>query len=213
MDAIASDVVGGFNSFLAEQRRQPGECRLTLVQFDDQYEVLYAGVPLADVRRLTARTYQPRGSTALLDAVGRTIDAAGRRFSELPEPTRPDRVLMVIVTDGLENASTDFDAAGRLSLVVPVSRCEPGCHRGRGQARHRRAAVDGFRCDRCGRSGGDAEGIACCFSVSHDSDGYGGEHREGTEEGALSVRTGCENRRITAPVMSRRGARITPTCE
>jgi uncharacterized protein YegL len=108
MDAIASDVVGGFNSFLAEQRRQPGECRLTLVQFDDQYEVLYAGVPLPDVRRLTARTYQPRGSTALLDAVGRTIDAAGRRFSELPEPTRPDRVLMVIVTDGLENASTDY---------------------------------------------------------------------------------------------------------
>jgi len=108
MDAIASDVVGGFNSFLARQLREPGECRLTLVQFDEQYEVLYAGVPLADVPKLTVKTYQPRGSTALLDAVGRTIDANGRRFNELQESARPDRVLMVIITDGLENASTDY---------------------------------------------------------------------------------------------------------
>jgi len=101
MDAIASDVVGGFNSFLGQQRRQAGECRLTLVQFDDRYEVVCSGVPLADVRNLTAKTYQPSGSTALLDAVGRTIDAAGRRFNDLEESTRPDRVLMVIITDGM----------------------------------------------------------------------------------------------------------------
>lgn len=106
MESIASDVVGGFNRFLADQRAQAGACRLTLVQFDNEYEVVYAGRPIGEAPLLTADTFQPRGSTALLDAIGRTIEATGARLRELPEGERPDRVLVVIITDGEENSST-----------------------------------------------------------------------------------------------------------
>jgi hypothetical protein len=108
MESIASDVIGGFNAFLAEQQNQPGDCSLTLIQFDDPYEVVYAARPISEAPRLTGDTFQPRGSTALLDAIGRTIDATGTRLAALPEDERPERVMLVIVTDGLENASTDF---------------------------------------------------------------------------------------------------------
>ena len=108
MQKIASDAIGGFNEFLAEQERQAGDCRLTLIQFDNQYEVVYAAQPIAQAPRLTEDTFQPRGSTALLDAIGRTIDRTGRRLAALSEDERPDRVMLVIITDGLENASSDF---------------------------------------------------------------------------------------------------------
>ena len=108
MESIAADVIRGFNTFLADQQHQPGDCRLTLVQFDDRYEVLYTGRPIADASELTRETFVPRGTTALLDAIGRTIDATGDRLGVLAEAERPDRVLVVIFTDGLENASTDY---------------------------------------------------------------------------------------------------------
>jgi hypothetical protein len=108
MEAIQSDVIGGFNRFLRDQQHESGECRLTLVQFDDQYDVVYTARSIADAPRLMDHTFQPRGSTALLDAIGRTIDATGARLAALSESNRPDRVMLVIVTDGLENASTEY---------------------------------------------------------------------------------------------------------
>jgi hypothetical protein len=117
MESIASDVIGGFNGFLADQQRQVGDCRLTLIQFDDQYEVVYAAQPIAHAPRLTEDTFQPRGSTALLDAIGRTIDRTGARLAALSEDERPDRVMLVIITDGLENASTDFTRARIFGMI------------------------------------------------------------------------------------------------
>jgi len=117
MESIATDVVGGFNHFVTEQRAQPGDCRLTLVQFDNEYEVVYAGRPIAEATHLTADTFQPRGTTALLDAIGRTIDATGDRLRTLPEAERADRVLVVIITDGLENASTDYTRARVFEMI------------------------------------------------------------------------------------------------
>ena len=108
MQSIASDAIGGFNDFLVEQQRQVGDCRLTLIQFNDQYEVVYAAQPIADAPRLTEDTFRPRGTTALLDAIGRTIDRTGGRLAALSEDERPDRVMLVIITDGRENASSDF---------------------------------------------------------------------------------------------------------
>jgi hypothetical protein len=117
MASIATDVVGGFNHFVTEQRAQPGDCRLTLVQFDNQYEVVYAGRSIAEAPMLNSETFQPRGSTALLDAIGRTIDATGDRLRALPETDRPDRVLLVIITDGLENASTEYTRARVFEMI------------------------------------------------------------------------------------------------
>lgn len=108
MASIRTETIGGVNSFIEEQRKQPGECSLSMVQFDDKYEPLYAGKPIADAPLLNAETFVPRGYTALLDAIGRTIVETGARLSAMPEADRPGKVLFVIVTDGAENASKEF---------------------------------------------------------------------------------------------------------
>lgn len=109
MESIADDVVGGLNAFVASQREVEGEASFTLVQFDDEYEVVHDHVPIVDVPPITRRTYVPRGSTALLDAIGRTIVATGARLAMLPEADRPQAVIVAVQTDGQENASREFN--------------------------------------------------------------------------------------------------------
>lgn len=111
MESVKQDTIGGFNNFLSEQQKVEGEASLSLVQFDDQYEVVYEDKDIQTAARLTEATFQPRGSTALFDAIGRTINSVGRRLAALPEDQRPDSVLLVIMTDGFENASREFTAA------------------------------------------------------------------------------------------------------
>ncbi len=108
MAAIASDAIGGFNTFLDGQKKVPGEATLTFVQFDTEYEVVHENKPLHEVPALDERTYQPRGGTALLDAVGRTIDDVGRRLSNMAENNRPEKVIVAILTDGEENSSRQY---------------------------------------------------------------------------------------------------------
>ena len=111
MESVKQDTIGGFNNFLSEQQKVEGEASLSLVQFDDQYEVVYENKDINAAVRMTEATFQPRGSTALFDAVGRTINAVGARLAALSEEERPDKVLLVIMTDGFENASREFTAA------------------------------------------------------------------------------------------------------
>jgi hypothetical protein len=108
MSRIASDMCGGFDAFLADQRKLDAACTVTLVQFDDRYETVYAGRPLRDVPPLVL---VPRGSTALYDAIGRTIDGVGARLAHLAPAARPDQVIFVIITDGEENASREYSHA------------------------------------------------------------------------------------------------------
>lgn len=105
MQSIRSDAEGGFNAFIADQRSQPGDCQVSLAQFDNQYEVVYSDLPISQVPPLAI---VPRGSTAMLDAIGRTITSLGARLAALPEDQRPGSVIIGIVTDGLENASQEF---------------------------------------------------------------------------------------------------------
>ncbi|MGW5238529.1 vWA domain-containing protein [Monashia sp. NPDC004114] len=105
MQSIKDDTEGGFNAFIEEQRKQPGDCRVTLAQFDDQYEEVYRDLPLAAVPPLQL---QPRGSTALLDSIGRLVGEAGSRLAALPEEQRPGIVVVGIMTDGHENASREL---------------------------------------------------------------------------------------------------------
>lgn len=106
MAAIAHDMMGGFDTFIAEQKKLPGECKVTLAQFDDNYELVYSGKPLAQVPKLKL---EPRGTTALLDAIGKTINSTGQRLAAMAEGDRPSRILFVIITDGHENASKEFN--------------------------------------------------------------------------------------------------------
>lgn len=111
MSAMAEEAIGGFNAFLESQRQDPGEVRLSLVLFDHERIAVCTSAPLAAVRPLDAASYEPRGTTALHDAVATTIDAVGSRLAALPEAERPGRVIVAILTDGLENASSRYSAA------------------------------------------------------------------------------------------------------
>jgi len=107
MGGLESDTIGGFNAFIENQVQQKGETIVTAVLFDDRYEVLYNGVKAQNVK-LTSKNYYVRGTTAFLDAVGKTILEVGYRLSKTPGDAKPGKVIFVITTDGLENASREF---------------------------------------------------------------------------------------------------------
>lgn len=108
MAAIAPDVIAGLNAFIAAQQASPATVRFTLVQFDDEYEVVHADVPMHSVPPLTDTTFVPRGSTALLDAIGRSIVDTAARIARLAPEARPAHVVFVVQTDGEENASREL---------------------------------------------------------------------------------------------------------
>ncbi|MBM9468658.1 vWA domain-containing protein [Nakamurella leprariae] len=107
MQSIKDDTVGGFAAFIERQRTQPGTCRVTLAQFDDWYDVVYTARDVADVPPMDL---VPRGSTVLLDAIGRVVAETGERMSATPEAERPGAVIVGIMTDGMENASRECTA-------------------------------------------------------------------------------------------------------
>lgn len=104
---LESDTIGGFNAFVERQAKLDGETLVTAVLFDDEYEILWNGIS-ASHARLTEEQYYVRGCTALLDAVGKTILDVGLRISRTPQAYQPGKVIFVITTDGLENASREF---------------------------------------------------------------------------------------------------------
>ena len=108
MQRLTADTIGGYNSLIEQQRKLEGEMRVTTVLFDDEYDLLYDTVDINEIPPLTEDTYFARGSTALLDAVGKTIDAAGLRYSRMFESDRPSKVIFAITTDGMENASREY---------------------------------------------------------------------------------------------------------
>lgn len=110
MSGLAADTIGGFNELIEKQKKLEGDAYVTTVLFDHEYEVLHDHVALGEVAPLTDKEYFARGSTALLDAVGRTINAVGARLAATPEEERPAHVVFVITTDGMENASREYTA-------------------------------------------------------------------------------------------------------
>ncbi len=114
MQSIKADIVGGFDAFVAEQRNASGECRMTLARFDNEYELVFADRPITDVGPLVL---EPRGSTALLDSIGRLVVDAGARLAALPEDQRPGTVVVAVMTDGFENASREWTHAAIKALV------------------------------------------------------------------------------------------------
>jgi len=107
MGGLETDTIIGFNSFIEKQRQLEGETIVTVVLFDDKYEILWNGIN-ANKAKLTDKDYFVRGSTALLDATGKTIIDVGYRLTKTNEMDRPSKVIFVITTDGMENASHEF---------------------------------------------------------------------------------------------------------
>ncbi|MCH5188771.1 MAG: VWA domain-containing protein [Oscillospiraceae bacterium] len=108
MQGLEADTIGGYNSLLEKQKNVVGEAAVTTVLFDDRYEMLHDHAGIAKVDPMTARDYYARGMTALLDAVGKTINHVGNRHKYAPDSEVPSKTVVVIITDGHENASREF---------------------------------------------------------------------------------------------------------
>ena len=104
----------GFNELINGQKSEPGTARVTLAQFDTEYEVVYEDKPLDEVPPLKLL---PRGGTALNDGIGRLVTTTGEKLAKLPEDERPGLVVAVIMTDGYENSSREWTAQRVKDLI------------------------------------------------------------------------------------------------
>ena len=110
MGAIWDDTVGSFEEFLRKQKEDPKPATLSVAVFDDVFTNVLVCEDLHKAE-IDLENYRPRNTTALLDAVGRAITETGEKLAALPEDERPDKVLVVVITDGQENASREFTRA------------------------------------------------------------------------------------------------------
>jgi uncharacterized protein YegL len=107
MNSIKKQTIDGFNEFIDGQRDNGAKTRITLVQFDHEYQMVYEAKKIGKVEPLNDHLYVPRGMTALLDAIGHTIKLTKKRFSHLKKGA-PDKTIFVIITDGYENSSVKY---------------------------------------------------------------------------------------------------------
>ena len=110
MSGLEEDTIGGFNAMLQEQQDVEGDAVVTTVLFDNQYELLHDRINIQTVAPLTRKDYTVGGSTALLDAIGRTIHKIRKAQRATREDFRAEKVLFIIITDGQENASRHYTA-------------------------------------------------------------------------------------------------------
>lgn len=108
MSGLEKDTIGGFNSMLEKQRKEPGDAVVSTVLFDNETEVIHDRVVIADVPNLTDKEYFVRGCTALLDAVGGAIHHIGNVHKYARKEDVPEKTLFIITTDGMENASRHY---------------------------------------------------------------------------------------------------------
>jgi len=117
MESCKTDTISGVNLFLNNQKRISGEANVTLVKFSDYYRIINDSIPLDQIVYLDENNYTPANTTALLDAVGRTINTIGKRLADTPEADRPEKVIFTIITDGYENASHEFSRKQIFDMV------------------------------------------------------------------------------------------------
>ena len=110
MAGLEKDTIGGFNAMLKKQKEVEGECRITTVLFDNQLNILHDRLDIQAIGSLTEKDYQVGGSTALLDAIGSTINKIGNVQKHSAYEHRASKVLFVIITDGEENSSREFSS-------------------------------------------------------------------------------------------------------
>ena len=125
MSGLEKDTIGGFNSLLEKQRKEPGAVYVSTVLFDTACEVLHDRLPLEQIPPMTDKEYFVRGCTALLDAVGGAIHHIGNIHKYARREDVPEKTLFVITTDGMENASQKYDYA-RVSAMIQEKQEQAG---------------------------------------------------------------------------------------
>ena len=123
MGGLESDTIGGFNAMLKKQQEEQGECRITTALFDHEYELLHDRIDIKAVSPITDKEYFVRGNTALLDAIGITINKISAVQKNTSEEYRADKVLFIITTDGMENASREF-TYGKIKEMIEKRKSE-----------------------------------------------------------------------------------------
>jgi len=113
---MQAEAQSAFNAFIDDQRKLPGKLTVTLVQFDTEYEVVWNAKNVS--KKMKPYKLEPRGCTALYDAVGKAINATGEYLEGLSEANRPEKVLFGVLTDGAENASHEFSAASIKEMIT-----------------------------------------------------------------------------------------------
>ena len=109
MSGLENDTIGGFNGMIKKQRDEEGEANVTTVLFDHNIKTIHDGVNIKELSDMTSKDYYVGGSTALLDAIGSTIKSVNKKQKSLPEEEQAEKVIFVITTDGMENASCRYD--------------------------------------------------------------------------------------------------------
>ena len=125
MSGLEQDTIGGYNAMLEKQKAVEGEARITTVLFDNNYELLHDRIDIRAVSPITEKEYFVGGTTALLDAIGRTINKIGNAQKHTAGDYRADRVLFVISTDGMENVSREYDY-GKIKAMVEHQKSKYG---------------------------------------------------------------------------------------
>jgi uncharacterized protein YegL len=122
MQTRIGDAIGGFNSFIEEQKELDEPATVTVALFDDEYELLYDNVDLSKVKEVTRAEWSPRGMTALHDAIGKTVNTVAANHAKMKKADRPNKVLVCIITDGYENASHEYNKSQITSLTKKMER-------------------------------------------------------------------------------------------
>jgi len=122
MSNIAQDMQGAITSVLSDQKKKyKGDIDVTFVRFDTEYEEVFSGTSIKEVSKDDLKIH-PRGGTALLDALGRTLNTFERKFSEADKKDRPEKVLFLIITDGEENSSHEYSRDRVFGMIKTLER-------------------------------------------------------------------------------------------
>lgn len=164
MSGLERNTIAGFNDMMEKQKKEPGQALVTTVLFDDQYELLRRRIPLEDLRYMDTSQYYVRGCTALLDSLGKTIQDMIQccRDSE-----RGHKVIFVIITDGLENASREYSYQA-VEKLIRQQQDEHGWEfmfLGANMDAVKEAAKLGIRPERAGNYANDEQGVGIAYEV------------------------------------------------
>ncbi|HHY15682.1 MAG TPA: VWA domain-containing protein [Firmicutes bacterium] len=171
MGGLESDTIGGYNAMLNKQKKLPGECYVTTVLFDHGYELLHDRIEIRAISPISSAQYQVGGTTALLDALGRTIFKVENVQKHTERDYRADKVLFVIITDGHENSSREFSAS-KVKTLIEQKKVDQGWEfvfLGANIDAVETAGRYGIAPDRAQSFHADEEGIRLNFQVMSDA--------------------------------------------
>ena len=171
MAGLEGDTIGGFNAMIRKQKEEAGEALISTVLFDNFTEVIHDRVDIREIQPLTQKEYYVRGCTALLDAVGKSIQHIANVHKYAREEDRPEKTLFVITTDGMENSSREYDYE-RVKAKIKQQKEEHGWEfifLGANIDAAKEAARFGIGADRTANYHADCKGTAVLYEAVSDA--------------------------------------------